>query len=80
MLVHRHHQLRRNEKNMVSTTTREPTFTFSIRVPQSLHELLQERAKELKVPQNRLVLEGLEARLNGDRTDATPHDIGRKAP
>ncbi len=52
---------------------REPTRTFSIRVPESLYKLLRKRSDELEVPQNRLILEGLQARL-GDSKDAASSD------
>jgi len=80
MLVHRRFQLRQREKNMVaikSPITREPTHIFSVRVPESLYQKLKHRAEELEIPQNRLVLEGLQARL-GESTDAASPDADRK--
>ena len=73
MMLHRRFQLRRDSK-MVAHVTTEPTHTFSIRVPESLYLLLRKRSEELKVPQARLVVEGLRTRL-GD-TDVTEPDSG----
>jgi len=74
MLVHRRFQLTRKQK-MVAII-REPTHTFSIRVPESLYRLLRKRSEELEVPQNRLILEGLQTRL-GDSTDAATPNTSR---
>lgn len=72
--VHRRFQTRVGKKMV---TFREPTHTFSIRVPESLYRLLRKRSEELEVPQNRLILEGLQSRL-GDCTDAASSDTSRK--
>ena len=74
MMLHRRFQLRRDSK-MVAHVQSEPTHTFSIRVPESLYLLLRKRSEELKVPQARLVVEGLRTRL-GDDTDVTEPDSG----
>lgn len=71
--VHRRFQTRVGKK-MVAI--KEPTHIFSIRVPESLYRLLRQRSEELEVPQNRLILEGLQARL-GDCTDAATPDTHR---
>ena len=78
MLVHRRFQLlQKKRSNMVSQVHQtEATHTFSIRVPESLYRLLRARAEELKVPQARLVVEGLKTRL-GD-TDVAATDSDRK--
>ncbi len=67
---HRRFQLRR-QKKMVAII-KEPTHIFSIRVPESLYQLLRKRSEELEVPQNRLILEGLQTRL-GDKDVTAPN-------
>ncbi len=76
VVVHRRFQIRsiRKQRKMVaSVKTTEPTHTFSIRVPESLYQELRRTSEKLQVPQNRLILEGLRSRLNGDTDVATEH-------